>query len=97
MVLAMPTLAELTGILGDPSKRPLAALFLARPVQIPERCLDYQGQESSQEGGPGVHMVQGDGQGPGEAEDGHAAPREAGDSLSALHPNLPGHDRPLPI
>ena len=29
MVLAMPTLAELTGILSDPSKRPLAALFLA--------------------------------------------------------------------
>ena len=29
MVLAKPTLAELTGILSDPSKRPLAALFLA--------------------------------------------------------------------
>ena len=32
MVLAMPTLAELTGILGDPRKRPLAALFLAMPL-----------------------------------------------------------------
>ena len=31
MVLAKPTLAELTGILSDPSKRPLAALFLAMP------------------------------------------------------------------
>ena len=29
MVLAKPTLAELTGILSDPSKRPLAMLFLA--------------------------------------------------------------------
>ena len=36
MVLAIPTLAELTGILGDPSKRPLAALFLANDrVQSP--------------------------------------------------------------
>ena len=31
MVLAIPTLAELAGILGDPSERPLAALFLAMP------------------------------------------------------------------
>ena len=29
MVLAIPTLAELTGIQDDPSKRPIAALFLA--------------------------------------------------------------------
>ena len=32
MVLAMPTLAKLTGFLSDPSKAPLAALFLARKV-----------------------------------------------------------------
>ena len=31
MVLAIPTLAELAGILGGPSERPLAALFLAMP------------------------------------------------------------------
>ena len=31
MVLAIPTLAELTGILDDPSKMPLATLFLAMP------------------------------------------------------------------
>ena len=29
MVLAIPTLAELTGIQDDPSKRPVAALYLA--------------------------------------------------------------------
>ena len=41
MVLAMPTLAELTGILDNPSKRPLAALFLANePLQEQrEDCL----------------------------------------------------------
>ena len=32
MVLAIPTLAELTGIQDDPIKRPIAALFLARRV-----------------------------------------------------------------
>ena len=35
MVLVMPTLAELTGILSDPSKRPLATLFLAMPLSPP--------------------------------------------------------------
>ena len=32
MVLAKPTLAELTGILSDASKRPLPTLFLAMPL-----------------------------------------------------------------
>ena len=31
IVLAIPTLAELTGIQDDPSKRPIAALFLTMP------------------------------------------------------------------
>ena len=34
MVLAIPTLAELTGIQDDPSKRLNAALFLARGLYL---------------------------------------------------------------
>ena len=52
-------------------------------------------RERRLEGSAGVRLGQGDGQGPPEAENGHAVSRKARGTLHGLHPHLPGHVWPL--
>ena len=48
MVLAMPTLAELAGILSDPSKRPLSALFLASKKESKRIKMEKERKETEE-------------------------------------------------
>ena len=47
MVLVKPTLAELTGILSDPSKGPLAAMFLVKGDRVKLELLSTSKRWSS--------------------------------------------------